>query len=189
MEQWIDILVTVCGKPLYHFCYHLTGTRDAADDLYQETFLKAMEKEDALIRIMEENDVYTQNGMEKTKNYLIGIALRIWKYQHRKENWRGKIVPEDTREEAFLEMSAKDDDPEQIFLQKETEREYKALVDCLPDKLRVVVILYYLEELSTKEIGKKLGIPGATVRSRLNRARKKMQQLYQMRFVDEQGET
>lgn len=186
MEQWIDILVTMCGKPLYHFCYHLTGTKEAADDLYQETFLKAMEKEDALIKVMEENNVYTQEGMERTKNYLIGIALRIWKYQCRKETWRRRITPEDARENAVLEIAAIDTGPEDLYLKKEAEQEIKALVDNLPERLRIVVILFYSEEMSTKEIAKKLGIPGATVRSRLNRARKQMREEYRLHFAQKE---
>ena len=64
--------------------------------------------------------------------------------------------------------------PESDFLQQEMLREVRRQVAALPDKLRVVVVMYYTGEMSTEEIAARLEMPAATVRSRLSKARKRM---------------
>ena len=54
----------------------------------------------------------------------------------------------------------------------------------LPENERTVVTLYYLDEMSTKEIGKFLGVSANTIVSRLHRARKRLQ-VDQERLVQE----
>ena len=51
----------------------------------------------------------------------------------------------------------------------------KRLLEKLPENERAVVTLFYLDEMSTKEIGKYLGVPVNTIASRLHRARKRLQ--------------
>jgi RNA polymerase sigma-70 factor (ECF subfamily) len=53
---------------------------------------------------------------------------------------------------------------------------YRAL-DTLPDSLRVVVVLHYFEDLSSREIGRVLHIPDVTVRVRLTSARRRLRPL------------
>ncbi len=55
--------------------------------------------------------------------------------------------------------------------------ELMSVIECLERKFREVVILYYYESLSTKEISKFLKMPEGTVRSRLARARKQLRKL------------
>ncbi len=54
--------------------------------------------------------------------------------------------------------------------------EWKDALNCLEEKYRLVAVLYYVEGFSTVEIGKMLGMPDSTVRSRLSRARRKLAQ-------------
>ncbi len=65
--------VDSCGDALYGFCLHLTGSRSDADDLFQDSFLTALEKVEK-IRLS-----------ENPESYLMGIAQRLWKNQKRKE--------------------------------------------------------------------------------------------------------
>ena len=58
------------GTDIYSFCLHLTGNRQQADELYQETFLKAVEKRS---EILSDGNV---------KSYLLSVAVRLWR------NWR-----------------------------------------------------------------------------------------------------
>ena len=87
----IERLITEYGKDIYSFCVYLTGDRQTADDLYQQTFLVAMEK----------------GGIDLSgnpKSYLIGIALNINNNRRRKDIWRQKritIVDQDLTEEAY----------------------------------------------------------------------------------------
>ncbi len=175
-------LVAIYSKPLYNFCMHLTGNTDTAQDLFQDTFIKAMEKEKVLEKIMKE--YYVQHSEEiverennvkeipQLRNYLIGIAIKLWKYGKRKEAWRDGIAPMEHRGEEVGEISSKGRGPEEEYIHKEEILEVRRQVAKLSDKLRIVVVLYYAQEMSTEEIAKQLRIPAATVRSRLHKARK-----------------
>ena len=150
---------------IFHFCYHLTGNRMDAEDLFQDTFLAAWEKRDVLCNQISDSQM---------KNYLLGIATHLWKNHQRKWFRRNRIAPPDGREDALAEAVSTEQGPEGNLLQKEIWRELRCRVEALPDKFRLVIVMHYAGEMSTEEIAVQLGIPAATVRSRLNRARKKL---------------
>ena len=62
--------------------------------------------------------------------------------------------------------------PEEELLKKEKNRRVWEAVDELPEKLRTVVLLYYMEERTLIQISSIVGIPEGTVKSRLYQARK-----------------
>jgi len=161
------------SQQVYHFCCHLTGNRMDAEDLYQDTFLAAWEKRETL------GNQISGSGM---KNYLMGIAAHLWKNRQRKWFRRNRIAPPDDREDALAGAVSPEQGPEGSLLQKEIRREIRRRVEALPDRFRVVVVMYYAGEMSTEEIAEHLGVPAATVRSRLSRARKKLQ-----RELEEEG--
>ena len=97
------------GRDIYSFCRSLTLNLQEADDLYQDTFLKAMEL------------IHDIDCEKNPKSYLISIALRLWKNKKRKYAWRNRIANvfsmtdelnlDDTEEPAFS--------PEYELLKKE----------------------------------------------------------------------
>ena len=68
---------------IFHFCYHLTGNRMDAEDLFQDTFLTAWEKRDVL---------RNQASDSQIKNYLLGITTHLWKNHQRKRLRRNEIA-------------------------------------------------------------------------------------------------
>lgn len=54
----------------------------------------------------------------------------------------------------------------------------------LEDDLKVIVVMYYLQDMPVKEISKILDIPAGTVKSRLSRARKRMREILSLEGVD-----
>ena len=66
------------------------------------------------------------------------------------------------------------DDVEEVLLQEEERRLVQEAVGRLPEKLRIVTLLYYMEELSVKEIASTIRIPRGTVLSRLHKARERL---------------
>lgn len=160
------------SQQVYRFCCHLTGNRMDGEDLFQDTFLAAWEKREML-----EGQV-----AEAQKNYLLGIAAHLWKNHQRKWFRRNRIAPPDAREDAVAEVVSREEGPEGSLLQKEMRREVRRQVEALPDRFRMVVVMHYAGEMSTEEIVAQMGIPAATVRSRLSRARKKLQ-----RGMEERG--
>ena len=58
-------------------------------------------------------------------------------------------------------------------------------VKALPMKLKTVVVLYYYDSFSVKEIAEMLGLMEGTVKSRLHTARKRMQQMIKRQYEEE----
>lgn len=153
----LEQLITEYGRDIYSFCVHLTGSRELADDLYQETFLTAVRRRFFL-------------GMAKDpKAYLLSVAVHIWTNMKRKYARRMEIAPAASFDEAFTAVS--EDDTEAGVLAEETQKLVRRAVDRLPEKLRVVILLHYMENMEVKRIAGILHIPSGTVKSRLKRAR------------------
>ena len=63
----LEQFITEYGADIYSFCCCLTGSRQEADDLYQETFLRAVEKRKVL------------DAAGNPKSYVLSVAVRLWK--------------------------------------------------------------------------------------------------------------
>jgi len=158
----LEMCISEYGKDIYAFCKHLTNNTLEADDLYQDTFLKAVE-------LNHEID-YGNNP----KSYLLSIALRIWRNKKRKFAWRKRIADvqvivdeRDTDMYVSNEVSL-----EEQMIHEECYELVREAVKRLPDKLKIVTLLFYMEGLSTTQIAEMMKIPTGTVLSRLYQARK-----------------
>ena len=154
------------GTAIYSFCLHLSGAREQADELYQDTFLVAMERIEQLYN----------NENANPKSYLLSVAVRLWKNRRRKAAWRNRIAPEQSFDapggDALWAQAGAVDSTETKVLREEQLRQVRDAVSALPEKYRVVVLLFYMEELSVEELARVLHIPAGTVKSRLYQARK-----------------
>lgn len=160
MEEYIEEY----GKDVYSFCVYLTRSRQDADDLYQQTFLVAFEK----------NEI---DETLKPVSYLLSIAANLWNNQKRKYLWRKKKANIIYFQEENLEQIAEEAETVEETIIRRGEKELvRKLVDELPDKMRVVVLMYYMESLSIEEIAKALGIPAGTVKSRLHQAKARLKE-------------
>ena len=79
------------------------------------------------------------------------------------------IAPVTSYDDALL-VETRDNADEQL-LADEQKKQVQQAVASLPEKLRMVVLLHYMEELPVKEMAKMLRIPEGTVKSRLKHAR------------------
>ncbi len=166
-RQELEQCVHEYGKDLYAFCCRLTSNKVEADDLYQDTFLKAVE-----LREQIEAD-------GNPRSYLISIAMRIWKNRRRKAAWRSRIAAEsggsgsgesktNAAPAGFSEMSP----VEETALDHERTRLVRESVAGLPERYRIPLYLHYTANLSVQQIAKMLRLPDGTVKSRLHKARK-----------------
>jgi RNA polymerase sigma-70 factor (ECF subfamily) len=158
--QELEQCIALYGKDIYSFCRHLTREKESADDLYQDTFLEAMKKITAI-----------RYG-ENPKSYLLSIALRIWKNRVRKMAWRNRIAPTGSADSLTEHLAAEEVDVEEQLMEEEERRQLWRAINNLSDKLRIPLLLYYMEEQSVSEIAKMLSLPQGTVKSRLYQARK-----------------
>lgn len=149
------------GRAIYSFCYYLANNKADTEDLYQETFLKALE-------LSHKIDIN-----KNPKNYIISIAVRLWKNKCRKRARRQKLVePYDFNDDALSTSETNSKTPEDITLSNELSSLVRAATNYLDDKMKIPLYMFYTAEMSIEEIAKALRIPKGTVKSRLHNARK-----------------
>ena len=143
------------GKDIYNFCLYLTREKELAEDLYQDTFLTAIRKH----RYIDD---------ATAKGYLLSISIGLWKNIKRKTAWRNRIAPMEQLDitEQMLLYTGND-----TVLEDEKKRMIRNAIQRLSDKYRIVILLFYMEELSQEEIAVVLHIPVGTVKSRLYTAK------------------
>lgn len=164
IEELSD-LVKKHGKSIYGFCRKLAANQADTDDLYQETFLTAMEKRDQL------------DANRNPKGFLLSIAVRLRRNHRRKFAWRQRIAPTaDLGDAADRLRHPGEETPEEAVLSRELRGKIQAAADGLNDKLKIPLYLYYTADLSVEEIASALRIPVGTVKSRLHQARKTMKE-------------
>lgn len=159
-KQQLEKYINEYGRDIYLFCKRLTQNKNTADDLYQETFLKLWELDNV-------------KDTENPKSYLFGIAVNLWKNQCRKQMWRKRIadiVP--ASEESQIENFSAADSVEDTVISNQEKMLVQNAVNRLPEKLRVVVLLYYMENLKVAEIAEQLHESVSSIKSKLMRARK-----------------
>lgn len=147
-------LVDAFGDPVYRFCRSLAYSKVDADDLFQETFLKAFGQ--------------MQKARKNPRGFLFTTAQYTWKSWKRKYARRNRLAPVQPLDETL----AGSIDMEENLIAEEEARIVRELVDALPDKFKIPVILYYTIEMSVPDISTAVNLPVGTVKSRLFRARK-----------------
>ena len=171
-KEYYDILIRKYEKPLYKYCYYLAGNPQEANDLFQETWLKVID------RIESYNMEYT------FKTWLLSIASNAYKDHYRKKmQWSKKIRSFFTNESMTLEFEKiVSEDPliEDNLINQESLHALRVAVHRLKWHYRAVIILYYFEEQSIQDIGNILNIPNGTVKSRLNQGKKLLRNLVEV---------
>lgn len=147
---------------LYNFAYHLTYNEADADDLVQDTYMKAY-------RFIEKYDTGTN-----AKAWLFKILKNAFINQYRKKSKQPTKVDyeeivsyhdeEDTNYSSYLDLR------EEIF-QGMMGDEVTNAINALPVDFRTVILLCDIEGFTYEEISKIIDIPIGTVRSRLYRSR------------------
>lgn len=149
-------------KDIYAVCLRLTGSRDEADELFQDTWLAAMEQKDAI------------DFRRNPKSWLIGKAVLQWKAKKRKYARRQRIAPQADADEQLesVYFVSRQPLPEQVAKDQEIAKILSQEVSALKERYRIVVVLHYAMDLTAAEIADILKIPSGTVESRLYKARK-----------------
>lgn len=147
---------------LYNFAHWLTQDRADAEDLVQETFVKAL------------------RGFA---SYQQGTNFRAWMYKILRNTFltsrtglKATTVSMDDEQEEIREPAAAGT-PESVLLARADQQAIEGALEQLPVKFREIILLCDVEEMSYQEIAGTLEIPMGTVMSRLSRARKAMREL------------
>jgi RNA polymerase sigma-70 factor (ECF subfamily) len=151
---------------LYNFAHWLAQDRTEAEDLVQETYVKAL---------------------KGFSSFQAGTNFRAWMYRI----LRNTFLTSRTGLKASValdaddgpELSAGPETPETIFIEHSQHQFLQAAIEALPVHFREVLLLCEVEEMSYQEIGEALSIPIGTVMSRLSRARKALRAGVQQKLV------
>jgi len=142
---------------IFRVAFRVTNSREAAEDLCQESFF----------RLYERNMVFP--NPEEAKYWLIRVVKNAsLNYAKRKERERKAY------QRAFKEDTRQEETGEGILVKKETSEEVKQALEKLPENLKMVLVLKEYAELNYKEIGRVLGISEGNVKVRVFRARERL---------------
>lgn len=153
------VLVRRYQDRLYPTVLRLTGCAEDAQDLLQDTFLRAYQK---LGHFQGESSFYTWV-------YRIAVNLALSGRRRKKPTLRLTSGPEGGPIETAADAHATD--PSLPIERAERDRIIQEALNALAADHRAVVVLKEFDGLRYEEIGEVLGIPVGTVRSRLHRAR------------------
>lgn len=155
---------------LYRYALRLTRNDRDAEDLLQDTFLRAFRFWDKY-----------QKG-SNCKAWLFRIMKNLFLNKVDKSKRAPDQTSLDDTEEWYLYSQLKDggpdsvkNDPASVFELKDWGEQIQEAISRLPEEFREPLVLFDGEGMSYQEISDLLDVPIGTVRSRLNRARKKLQ--------------
>jgi len=148
---------------IYSLCRQMTGAHQSADDLSQETFIKAYF---ALHTFKDGMSFFTW-----IRKIALNSTLNFLKSKKREE-------PLGRREETLTgpSTSSGGELPQEKLQRNQLEQKFTEALRALPPEQKAVFILRVFEDLSYNDISEVLKIPRGTVMSRLNRARKRLRE-------------
>lgn len=155
---------------LYRYARRLARQERDAEDLLQETYLRAVKY----------FDKYQEGTNCKAWLFRIMHNLHVNRWQSQKKQ---KVDSLEDTEEWYLydhladSEAAMEGSPEKAFFEHNWTEEVKRAIDELPDEFKAPLILCDVEGFSYQEIAEILEAPVGTIRSRLNRARRRLQKM------------
>jgi RNA polymerase sigma-70 factor (ECF subfamily) len=155
---------------LFGASLRLTRNRTRAEDLLQETFLRAW------------RSFHTFRPGTNVRAWLYRILMNAYIDGYRKSEREPEVVDQEDVDEFYLYSKAHESEdyrragnPEEVLLNSLMDADVKGALESLPESFRNVVILADIEGFAYKEIAGILGIPIGTVMSRLHRGRRQLQ--------------
>ena len=146
-------------RQVYRYAYHLLGHRDDADDIKQETFMKAFQAISGF-----RSEASLQTWLLKICGNLCRDRIKSW--EHRKVQYDARLEHDSISGDAFAE------DPRHIVERSQmTESVFRALKG-MPAAQREIIVLHEIEDLSYEEIANVLGCSRTSVKLRIFRARR-----------------
>ena len=139
---------------VYRLAYARTGNKPDADDVYQDVFFKLFRSNPQL-----DSEEHLKAWLIRTTTHTSVNLLR--------SAWRRYFQP----------MPENYDAPDMSFANDDRLSDLRNALIKLPEKQRIVIHLYYYEQLSTEEIAKILGEKSSTVRSHMKRGRERLKSL------------
>ena len=153
-----EILILKYQSQIFYSAMNIVKNKEYAEDICQDAFLKAYEKLDTL----QDKELF----FFLFKRIAVNLA-----FNHYERDKRIVDIEDEESDVDYFERLTNGECHEEHIIKDELKKYVKFFVDALPDRLRNVIILREVEDLSYEEISEILKIPLGTVRSRLFNAR------------------
>jgi len=152
---------------VYRAAIYLTKDKSQAEDLVQETYLRAFQSFDKFA------------PGTNCKAWLLTILRNLFISQYQQRRRRPEPVVweeiEQTYESLVAEHERGERSPETLLFSKVMDHEIEQALRELPEEFCTAIILVDIEELSYEEAAEAMGCPVGTIRSRLSRGRRMLQ--------------
>jgi RNA polymerase sigma-70 factor (ECF subfamily) len=158
-----DLLCFIDG--LYGYAMAITRNRADAEDLVQETYVRAIRGKESL------------RAGSNVKSWLFTILRNIHLNQLRKQRTSPRVLEIDADENTANIVVETSEDPLARYVRKTERERLTEAIEQLPPEFREIVVLREFEDLSYLEIASILDCPVGTVMSRLARARSRLRTL------------
>ena len=153
-----DILLDRHKDRLYNYIYFIVRSREVTEDIFQETFVKAI--------VTLQQGRYVNDG--KFSAWITRIAHNLVIDQFRTERNENVISNDESEIDLFNNAKLVEGNIENRMVNEQVLKDVRALVDELPDCQREVVFMRYYQDLSFKEIA---DITGVSINTALGRMR------------------
>lgn len=158
----VSELVEEHSLPLYRFAYRLSGSDADAEDLVQQAFMTAQRKLDQL------------RDPSRTRSWLLTIVRNAFLKSRQKGEFARFESFDGVADPAIADWHGAIDG-----------EELQAALNEMPDEFRLPIVLFYLQEMSYKQIAAHLEVPEGTVMSRLSRGKAYLRRRLITRLGDE----
>jgi RNA polymerase sigma-70 factor (ECF subfamily) len=161
-EEQFALLLERYQRPIFNFIYRFFGEYEMAEELTQETFLRCYQF------------LKSYDPKRKFSTWLYTVAKNLCIDHLKKRRGRRQIsldhsLPVVERHEAGRSTES---DPQFLCIRSQEDSRLLEALGKLEASRRVVLVLYYFQGLSYKEISEAVGVPVSTVKIRIFRAKK-----------------
>ncbi len=155
-----EVLLSRHKQPLFSYILYMVRNRDLADDIFQDTFIKAI--------FTIKQGRYTENG--KFRAWITRIAHNLIVDYFRQERIENTVSNDEYDFDLFNNFRLCGDNIEAAMVKAQVFDDVRRLVEYLPDTQREVLNMRYYQELSFKEIADKTGVSINTALGRMRYA-------------------
>ena len=161
-------------RDIYYVCLKITENEKDAEDISQEVLFRAISKIELL---------HTPSGLPA---WLRTIANNL-SLNYIKKNRKFDMIDisGDEEEDIFNDKALDEKTPEDVVADKEVSEILLSMIDKLPSEQRITIFMFYFEEMSVRDISEAMDCSEATVRSRINYAKKALRK--QVEELEDKG--
>ncbi|MEZ6116343.1 MAG: sigma-70 family RNA polymerase sigma factor [Pirellulaceae bacterium] len=151
----LEALVSQYSRAVYAYGFRLSGNAVDAEDLTQQTFLLAQQK------------LHQLRDTSRARSWLLAIVRNCFLQELKKRR---------VSLESDSDLQMEDDIPDPVASAEIDQEQIHQCIAELAPAFRIVLLMYYFEQASYKEIAAQLDLPVGTVMSRLARAKSQLRQ-------------